>query len=513
MAFVGCQKEEINNVGADNGKREISLVTSADAFGPRSRMNYVDGEGLSWENTDNTSLGVISNWANNSSSNTVIINDDGTATFKSVIRADATHILTYYPWNGNGVVVSGDNYTITLPVQAEQTQNVAGTMGSGYVTLVGTTPMEVAYEENEAGEIVSGSALVQDNKMLLTNSVLRFRVYDSVGTYAAESVKSISVTVDGAVLNADVVSTGNIKDTATAPVVSYTNGTATSAVTLNTAMELSGKTSAATTSGIYLAVTPYTAKATYVVTTERATYTFATAAEKTVEAGNIYDIALNLSSEGAVREGEDPVQPGPDEPDSRHYIPVVLDAQTYASIESEVLVDARENGGTINLYTWEGTAARAECEGPNSNGVTANWVACVVSEHASSVNWFGFGMNVNDSDVITAYNGIDASKYYIHIASKSVDTGTSFSFKLYDSNGEYGATIGDEGVADCDFTFLHDGEWHEIDIPLTFFTDKGMDFASVTNGINIFGVSQSPAGVWPTRVDLDAVYFYIPAAE
>ena len=62
MAFVGCQKENIDNVGTNGGKRQISLLTSADEFGPRSRMTYADGAGLAWDaDADINRLGVTSN--------------------------------------------------------------------------------------------------------------------------------------------------------------------------------------------------------------------------------------------------------------------------------------------------------------------------------------------------------------------------------------------------------------------------------------------------------------------
>lgn len=306
MAFVGCQKENTDNMCIDGGKRQIVLVTSADAFGPGSRMNYVDGAGLTWDaEADINRLGVTSNWQDTGSSITLDVDpEDGTTKFSASVRSDATHILTYYPWISGRFSLNIDGgtlkYSIRQVTPAEQVQSAAGTMDASNITLIGASTIELI----PIGE--SQEPNKYSNPMRMTSAILRFRVYDSSAAYASENVESVSVTVEGASPNADVISSGdNFKDTTTPPTVTYEKGTSTSVVTLENMMSLASAVSAETTQGIYLGVTPYNAKVTYVVTTDMATYTFATSAAKVVEAGSVYDIALNLSSSAAVREARE----------------------------------------------------------------------------------------------------------------------------------------------------------------------------------------------------------------
>lgn len=392
IAFVGCQKEEINNVGADNGKREISLLTSADAFGPRSRMTYADGAGLTWDkDADINRLGVTSNVQDAGSSTSIVVNDDGTATFTAAVAPPATHILTYYPWIPGSPrhTLSVDNgsklYTIRQTTPAEQEQSVAGAMDASNISLIGVAPIEIG--DGQGQDLQTPEV---QNQMLMTSAILRFRVYDSSAAYASENVESVSVTVEGASPNADVVSSGNITETSVAPVVTYENGTSTSVVTLENVMSLASAVSAETTSGIYLGVTPYNAKVTYVVTTDTATYTFATSAEKNIVAGSVYDIALNLSSSAAVREAREqyvcPVLT------KLYETEIVVSGETVAAAASLKLVD--RDGSELDFSTYKSYVTLV-CERQGDDGVADvtlgdNGVVSIVfpaNEYSSPVTW------------------------------------------------------------------------------------------------------------------------------
>lgn len=392
MAFVGCQKENIDNVGTNGGKRQISLLTSADEFGPRSRMTYVDGAGLAWDaDADINRLGVTSNVQDAGSSTAITVNEDGTATFKGAVAPPATHILTYYPWIPGAPrhTLSVDNgsklYTIRQATPAEQVQSAAGAMDASNITLIGAAPIEIG--DGQGQELQTPEV---KNQMLMTSAILRFRVYDSSAAYASENVESVSVTVEGASPNADVVSSGNITETSVAPVVTYENGTPTSVVTLGTAMSLASAVSAETTSGIYLAVTPYNAKVTYVVTTDTAVYTFATSAEKNIEAGSVYDIALNLSSSAAVRVAREqyvcPVLT------KLYDTEIVVDGETVAAAASLKLVD--RDGSELDFATYKSYVSLV-CERQGDDGVAEvsigddGVISIVFPENAysSTVTW------------------------------------------------------------------------------------------------------------------------------
>lgn len=392
MAFVGCQKENIDNVGTNGGKRQISLLTSADEFGPRSRMTYVDGAGLAWDaDADINRLGVTSNVQDAGSSTAITVNEDGSATFVAAVAPPATHILTYYPWIAGAPrhTLSVDNgsklYTIRQTTPAEQQQNEAGAMDATNVNLISAAPIEIG--DGQGNDLQTPEI---QNQMIMTNAILRFRVYDSSAAYASENVESVSVTVEGASPNADVVSSGNITETSVAPAVTYENGTPTSVVTLGTAMSLASAVSAETTSGIYLAVTPYNAKVTYVVTTDTAVYTFATSAEKNIEAGSVYDIALNLSSSAAVRVAREqyvcPVLT------KLYDTEIVVDGETVAAAASLKLVD--RDGSELDFATYKSYVSLV-CERQGDEGVAEvslgddGVISIVFPENAysSTVTW------------------------------------------------------------------------------------------------------------------------------
>ena len=504
MAFVGCQKEEINSVGVNEGKREITLLTSADAFGPRSRMTYADGAGLAWNlETDWNRLGVTSNVQDAGRSTSMLVDEtDGTVSFKANIAPPATHVLTYYPHIEEAPrhTLAVDNgsklYTIRQLTPAEQVQVAAGEMDASNITLIGATPIYVddGQEHSAAWEIGEGL----DNPMLLTSAILRFRVYDSSAAYASENVESISVTVDGASPNADVVSTGNITETTVAPVVAYENGTPTSVVTLENVMSLASAVSAETTQGIYLGVTPYNAKVTYVVTTDTAVYTFKTSAEKNIEAGSVYDIALNLSSSAAVREAREqyvcPVLT------KLYDTEIVVDGETVVAAASLKLVD--RDGSELDFVTYKSYVSLV-CERQGDEGVAEvslgddGVISIVFPENAysSTVTWTltasGNYETVSTVDFFQAKNTggsvLHTFVYTIYNSDKPDENGKGPGF------GKEGGSIGDkyriEGIT-IDNTTYNPGSLNLIfeNGLIDLLMDKAIGFGEITeNDVQVPG--------------------------
>ena len=71
-----------------------------------------------------------------------------------------------------------------------------------------------------------------------------------------------------------------------------------------------------------------------------------------------------------------------------NYIPVLLDTETFASLGSKVIADARINdttvegnvyNGSINCWHWVPAFTEMDCTGPNSYGVLEGWMAYTIS--------------------------------------------------------------------------------------------------------------------------------------
>lgn len=246
--------------------------------------------------------------------------------------------------------------------------------------------------------------------------------------------------------------------------------------------------------------------------------------------------------------GNDPVGPNPTELHESlkgsNYLPIVLDSESFAAIESKIVADIRPNDSTVdgvhyngyvNCWHWNPAFTALDPVGPNFYGVLEGWMSYTITP---DLGWYGMGIAVTTkadlvgigdggaklddatiadmtkkaSAAITALSKLDAS-YSLHLALKSARQGI-YSFKLYDGiidgcEVNIGATAGDGS----DFQFARDGEWHEVIIPLQFFINKGLNFANIAtlNDINALALTQPATGTWVSDLNLDAVFFYQPA--
>lgn len=228
-----------------------------------------------------------------------------------------------------------------------------------------------------------------------------------------------------------------------------------------------------------------------------------------------------------------------------NYIPVLLDTETFASLGSKVIADARINdttvegnvyNGSINCWHWIPAFTEMDCTGPNSYGVLEGWMAYTIS---GAAGWFGIGIEASTSDTIVGVGRdneslkLDASaiaelkakasaalqavgsmdeSYSLHLSLMSQRAGV-YCFKLYDGIIDgCPVTIG-ASEGEGDFWFPRDGEWHEIEVPMSFFINKGLNLANIKSlsACNIIALTQPETGTWPTDLNLDAVFFYQPA--
>lgn len=160
------------------------------------------------------------------------------------------------------------------------------------------------------------------------------------------------------------------------------------------------------------------------------------------------------------------------------------------------------NTGTIFFDYWNGGSA-GTCSGPNSYGVVDGWFSINTAS-----GWFGYcfrlDAGVTDEEKAESAKRRAAlqsitSDYTLHLAMKGTCSGE---YSLRCLSGEFGVTIGDENST---YGFKRDGQWHEIEIPMSVFMASDKYNATSESGIVAF--TQGANG-YPTTLDFDAVFFY-----
>ena len=204
---------------------------------------------------------------------------------------------------------------------------------------------------------------------------------------------------------------------------------------------------------------------------------------------------------------------------NERYYAIFLDETTRNKngIAEADFVNLGDNGGSQNSYVWEQTLTYADLTGQNSFGVTGNYQSFIVNDKG----WSGFGYNVDAAQGDLDLSGI-TQDYSFHMAVKSESNATIY-FYLTDGKGHVARIIlGDDywtevpqGANDQHkfipvANFKRDGEWHNIDIPMSYLTSKyGLDFSADTDySGNIFCFMAG--GVAGTDVAFDGVFFHGP---
>lgn len=194
--------------------------------------------------------------------------------------------------------------------------------------------------------------------------------------------------------------------------------------------------------------------------------------------------------------------------DNNKYYAVYLDGTTQkAHISDDRFVNIGDNGGSQNSYLWENTFAYGEAAGKNSFGVEGDYKALVVADKG----WSGMGYNVNAETGDLDLSGINKD-YKLHLALKATHN-YPLLFTVNDGSGHTANLVfgqydfdGKRAIAD----FKRDGNWHSIDIPVSYLHQKfGIDFSKDTDySGNIFTLLAG--GKQGLQVNFDAVYFYGP---
>lgn len=190
------------------------------------------------------------------------------------------------------------------------------------------------------------------------------------------------------------------------------------------------------------------------------------------------------------------------------YYLLTLDASSEKNIgAAKIKGDYRTDDLNMFLYVWDGTYGAGSSSGPNSFGEVEGWTSLVVN----TIGWSGCGFSPAPSKFVNL-SGV-TSQHKLHFAMKSKDNATH-QILLYDGVRTVKVTIGAtafEGVQPYT-NFTRDGEWHHIEIPMTYLEDLGLRYtAPGFNSGNALAILSGP--VAGTTLDIDGVFFYKPAAN
>lgn len=191
------------------------------------------------------------------------------------------------------------------------------------------------------------------------------------------------------------------------------------------------------------------------------------------------------------------------------YIVISMDETTRKSIEGKIKYSMPSDGvygdpntGTLFFDWWNGGTA-GTASGPNFFGVVDGWFSINTAS-----GWFGYAFRLDAG--LTAEEQAESAKrreilkgitadYTLHLAMKATCSG-SYSLGMLDGAN---VVIGEEGST---YGFKRDGQWHEIEIPVSAFM-AGEKYNAAT-GVNVLYWTQAENAGYPTTLDVDAIFFY-----
>ena len=191
-----------------------------------------------------------------------------------------------------------------------------------------------------------------------------------------------------------------------------------------------------------------------------------------------------------------------------------MDGATYDSLGDKVKMDLRTDESTKFLYVWSETYEAGTTSGKNFFGLADSWISLKVTNVGWSGCGFCYGTDENPYDLSALYDIYqNPSDYYFHIAMKTTDN-ASHCVILYGDGTEVKYGIGgayvDNGVSyESLGSLTRDGEWNEIEVPMSKFVDKGLIYSEnwkPTTGQNL--VAFLSGGVQGTQLQIDAMYIY-----
>lgn len=197
------------------------------------------------------------------------------------------------------------------------------------------------------------------------------------------------------------------------------------------------------------------------------------------------------------------------------YIIIAMDETTRKKIEDKTKYympndgDYTKGTGTIFFDMWGEGSTHTEwgtASGPNFFGVVDGWY-CISKTALAGMGWFGYCFRLDDGkteeekaeaikrrEILKGIN----NEYTLHLAMKANVAG-EYSLGVLGGNT---VVIGDETTT---YGFKRDGEWHEIEVPMSEFM-AGEKYGTEAIG-NILYFTQGPNSGAAT-LDVDAIFWY-----
>ena len=191
---------------------------------------------------------------------------------------------------------------------------------------------------------------------------------------------------------------------------------------------------------------------------------------------------------------------------SNYYL-INVDAATANVLGSgKIAGDYRADGINNNFYVWNGLVAGTTI-GTSFYGNTEGWLSMVVT---GAGGWSGAAYNVKPGPELNKLKAVTddtSGKYYLHFAIKSSTT-NSYAFKL--GYGASGITFV-LGTAPMESTnpygnFTRNGQWQEIEIPISYFKGKGLVYTTGMATTDLFVMLAG--GTVGVKLEIDAVFIY-----
>lgn len=191
------------------------------------------------------------------------------------------------------------------------------------------------------------------------------------------------------------------------------------------------------------------------------------------------------------------------------YVPVSLDAQSTAAIQSKIKASYQVDDTNVFLYVWENTYTAGTASGLNFYGEAESWTSLVVGQ----VGWSGAGWFVGNPATIPAFvdSASDLANWKFHLAYKGAANAAHIVILTWNGN-TYKFAIGQGSLEDNGTKFdaiapvggtFKAGVWNEYEIALT---DTGLNYTQAAKADNL--VSILSGGVPGTTLDVDAIFFY-----
>lgn len=190
------------------------------------------------------------------------------------------------------------------------------------------------------------------------------------------------------------------------------------------------------------------------------------------------------------------------------YFPIVLDVESYEKVLDKVVADFRPNEETRFLYVWVDTYSAGTAAGLNFYGNTEGFTSLVMGTQG----WAGAGFCIKDGAARDKLAQImDApAEWYLHIGAMSAATDTyAHTIRLTDGSTNVDLVL----KAGGDYNYTRNGEWQEIEVPMSYFTGKGMTYRtgnddSDFNVVAIVDADNQPVAAPGTEINYDAIFIY-----